>query len=146
MTKTDTWQTRLLVRESASKRQDSNFEKKNISGQMSQIWGLTPRQTDWLTVSRNVTLTLIWLPGFVYKLSSYLAGNSLQGPTGYWYRQTVAVYCENPAGNRKPVIQPGAVRIPQINYNVNNYKEIKGLIYYGSQCCYSYIKNTAYDV
>jgi hypothetical protein len=28
---------------------------------MSSRWGSTPRLTDWLTVSRNVTLTLTWL-------------------------------------------------------------------------------------
>jgi hypothetical protein len=28
---------------------------------MSPRWGSTPRLTDWLTVSRNVTLTLTWL-------------------------------------------------------------------------------------
>jgi hypothetical protein len=32
--------------------QDSNFKKKSL--------GSTPRHTDWLTVSRNVTLTLTW--------------------------------------------------------------------------------------
>jgi hypothetical protein len=46
MTKTDTWQTRPLVREGAPKRQDSSFEKKN-SGQKSQI-GLDTK-TYWLT-------------------------------------------------------------------------------------------------
>jgi hypothetical protein len=64
MTKTDTWQTRPLVREGAPKRQDSNFVKKNF-------WSNVPDLdqdilTDWLTVSRNVTLTLtlsegLWL-------------------------------------------------------------------------------------
>jgi hypothetical protein len=28
---------------------------------MSPIWGSTPRLTDWLIVSRNVTLTWLWL-------------------------------------------------------------------------------------
>jgi hypothetical protein len=46
MTKTDTWQTRPLVREGAPKRQDSNFEKK-ISDQKSQI-GLDTKK-NWLT-------------------------------------------------------------------------------------------------
>jgi hypothetical protein len=57
MTKTDTWQTRPLVREDAPNRQDSNFEKKNIWSKVPDL-GSTPRHTDWLTVSRNVTLTL----------------------------------------------------------------------------------------
>jgi hypothetical protein len=47
MTKTDTWQTRPLVREGAPKRQDRNFEEKRISGQKSQI-GLDTK-TYWLT-------------------------------------------------------------------------------------------------
>jgi hypothetical protein len=38
MTKTETWQTRPLVREGAPKRQNSNFEGKKKSGQMSKIW------------------------------------------------------------------------------------------------------------
>jgi hypothetical protein len=60
MTKTETWQTRPLVREGAPKRQDSNSEKKSLV--KSPRLGSTPRHTDWLTVSRNVTLT--WLgPG-----------------------------------------------------------------------------------
>jgi hypothetical protein len=51
MTKTNTWQTRPLVREGAPKRQNSNFEggKKfwsNVPGS-----GSTPRHTDWLTVA-----------------------------------------------------------------------------------------------
>jgi hypothetical protein len=57
MTKTDTWQTRPLVREGAPKRQDSNFEKKNLWSNVPDL-DLTPRHSDWLTVSRNVTLTL----------------------------------------------------------------------------------------
>jgi hypothetical protein len=57
MTKTDTWQTRPLVREGAPKRQDSNIEKKNLWSNVPDL-GLTPRHTDWLTVSRNATLTL----------------------------------------------------------------------------------------
>jgi hypothetical protein len=46
MTKTNTWQTRPLVREGAPERKDSNFEKK-ISGQKSQI-GLDTK-TYWPT-------------------------------------------------------------------------------------------------
>jgi hypothetical protein len=38
------------------KKQDSNFEKKNLWSNVPDL-GLTPRHTDWLTVSRNVTLT-----------------------------------------------------------------------------------------
>jgi hypothetical protein len=51
MTKTDTRQTRPLVREGAPKRQTSNFEgEKKCSGQMSKIWDwhqdiLTDRQS-----------------------------------------------------------------------------------------------------
>jgi hypothetical protein len=45
MTKTDTWQTRPLVREGAPKRQDSNFEKKNLRSNVPDL-GLTPRLTD----------------------------------------------------------------------------------------------------
>jgi hypothetical protein len=57
MTKTDTWQTRPLVREGAPKRQNSNFEERE------KIWLNVPRfgldtKTYWLTVSHNVTLTL----------------------------------------------------------------------------------------
>jgi hypothetical protein len=50
MTKTDTWQTRPLVREGAPKRQDSNFEKKKISDQIprfgldTKTYQLTDRQ------------------------------------------------------------------------------------------------------
>jgi hypothetical protein len=46
MAKTDTWQTRPLVREGAQKRQDSNFEKKNLV--KSPIFGLDTK-TYWLT-------------------------------------------------------------------------------------------------
>jgi hypothetical protein len=63
MTNTDKWQTRLLVREGAPKRQDSNFGWGGGGGKnlvKSPRLGLTPRHTDWLTVSRNVTLTLTW--------------------------------------------------------------------------------------
>jgi hypothetical protein len=53
MTKTDTsWQTRSLVREGAPNRQNSNFEGKKNSGQMSKIW--TWHQdilTDWSSVA-----------------------------------------------------------------------------------------------
>jgi hypothetical protein len=67
MTKTETWQTRPLVREGAPKRQDSNFENKKKSLVKSSRLGSTPRHTDWLTISRNValTLTLTWLQDFV---------------------------------------------------------------------------------
>jgi hypothetical protein len=43
-----------------TKRKDSNFEKKNIYIYLvkSPRLGSTPRHTDWLTVSCNVTLTL----------------------------------------------------------------------------------------
>jgi hypothetical protein len=50
MTKTDTWQTRPLVREVAPKKQDSNYEKK-ICGQKPQI-GLDTK-TYWLTDRRS---------------------------------------------------------------------------------------------
>jgi hypothetical protein len=55
--KTDKGQTRPLVRECAPKWQDSYF-KKNRSLVKSPRLGSTPRPTDWLTVSCNVTLTL----------------------------------------------------------------------------------------
>jgi hypothetical protein len=56
MTKTDTWQTRPLVREGAPKKklQDCNFQKKKLWSKVPYL-GSTPRHTDWLTVSRNVT-------------------------------------------------------------------------------------------
>jgi hypothetical protein len=45
-------QTRPLVREGAPQKQDRNCQT------IISIWGSTPRLTDWLTVSSNVTLTL----------------------------------------------------------------------------------------
>jgi hypothetical protein len=49
-------QIRPLIREGAPEKQDHNCQRViNI------WWGSTPRLTDWLTVSRNVTLTLTWL-------------------------------------------------------------------------------------
>jgi hypothetical protein len=50
---------RPLVREGAPQKQDRNCQiviAKYLV--MSPRWGSTPRLTDWLTVSRNVTLTL----------------------------------------------------------------------------------------
>jgi hypothetical protein len=67
MTKTDTWQTRPLVREDAPKRQDSNFEKKKkISGQMSHIWA---RHQDILTDWPSVAM---WLWLWLYSGTQYL--------------------------------------------------------------------------
>jgi hypothetical protein len=43
--------------EGAPKRQESNFEKKKSLVKSPRL-GFTPRYTDWLTVSRNVILTL----------------------------------------------------------------------------------------
>jgi hypothetical protein len=59
-TRTDKWQTRPFVREGAPDEQGSNFHirKKNLV--MSPSRGQTPRQTDWRTVSRNVTWTWTW--------------------------------------------------------------------------------------
>jgi hypothetical protein len=60
-TMTDKRQTRPLVREGAPHGQDSNFQQEETSGHESQL-GLdtkTDRQTDRLTVSRNVTLILM---------------------------------------------------------------------------------------
>jgi hypothetical protein len=45
-------QTRPLVREGAPRKQERNCQTEI------NIWGSIPRLTDWLTVSRNVTLTL----------------------------------------------------------------------------------------
>jgi hypothetical protein len=47
-------QTSPLVREDAPQKQDRNCQT------VINIWGSTPILTDWLTVSRNVTLTLTW--------------------------------------------------------------------------------------
>jgi hypothetical protein len=45
-------QTRPLVREGVPRKQDRNCQR------VINIWGSTPTLTDWLTVSRSVTLTL----------------------------------------------------------------------------------------
>jgi hypothetical protein len=61
MTKTDTWQTRPLVREGAPQKDKIVTLRggKKIYGQKSQIWARHQDiLTDWPTVSRNVTLTL----------------------------------------------------------------------------------------
>jgi hypothetical protein len=55
MTNTDTWQTRPLVREDASKYKTVTLGKKKFSGQKSQI-GLDTK-TYWVAVSRTVTST-----------------------------------------------------------------------------------------
>jgi hypothetical protein len=55
--KTDKGQTRPLVREGAPKWQDSYFKKKRSLVKSPRL-GSTPRHTDWLTVSCNVSLTL----------------------------------------------------------------------------------------
>jgi hypothetical protein len=51
-TMTDKRQTRPLVNVGAPQRQDRHCQT------VINIWGSTPRLIDWLTVSRNVTLTL----------------------------------------------------------------------------------------
>jgi hypothetical protein len=51
-------QTRPLVREVASQKQDRNFQTVINIWDINPRWGSTPRLTDWLTVSRRVTLTL----------------------------------------------------------------------------------------
>jgi hypothetical protein len=51
-------QIRPLVREGASEKQDHTCQRViNTYLVMSPRWGSTPRLTDWLTVSRNVTST-----------------------------------------------------------------------------------------
>jgi hypothetical protein len=94
MTKADTWQTRPLVREGAQKRQDSKFEKKKI------LWSKVPDWarhqdilTDWLTASRNVTLTLTWLFWSFGNCSCFLNLPPLFNPhlsyrKGFWICRT----------------------------------------------------------
>jgi hypothetical protein len=53
-------QSRPLVWEGASQNQDRKCQRV-IYLVMSPKWCWTPRITDWLTVGRNVTLTLTWL-------------------------------------------------------------------------------------
>jgi hypothetical protein len=89
MTKTDTWQTRPLVREGAPKRQDSNFEGGKKCWSNVQDLGLTPRHTDWLTVSRNVTLTLFFLCGPCLNVTSL---------TVSCWRQQVSEWASEPPG------------------------------------------------
>jgi hypothetical protein len=57
MAKTDKWQTRPLVREGAPPK-DKTVTLKKKSLVKCPRRGSTPRHTDWLTVGRNVTLTL----------------------------------------------------------------------------------------
>jgi hypothetical protein len=66
VTKTDTWQTRHLVRKGAPKRQNSNFESEKISGQMSKIWVWHQDiLTNWPSVAMWLWLWLGRLCGLV---------------------------------------------------------------------------------
>jgi hypothetical protein len=64
-TETDKWQAWPLVREGAPQRQDSNYQTATLGEEVifghkskSGLDTMTYWLTDWLTVSRNVTLTL----------------------------------------------------------------------------------------
>jgi hypothetical protein len=68
--------TRPLVREGAPHKQDRNCQRvSNNYLVMSPRWGSTPRLTDWLTVVRNVTLTL-WVTSTVGSQLIHLGSSS----------------------------------------------------------------------
>jgi hypothetical protein len=80
-------QTRPLVREGTPQKQDRNCQ--TVIDIWS--WGSTPRLTDWLTVSPNLTLTLTFL---VSRKCELVAGGSPQliaaarfRPAGLWARK-----------------------------------------------------------
>jgi hypothetical protein len=54
------WQTRPLVREGAPQKEDGNCQTAKKIWSWAPDGGSTPRLTDWLAVSRNVTLTLTY--------------------------------------------------------------------------------------
>jgi hypothetical protein len=54
--------TRPLVREGAPQKQDRKCQTVKNIWSWAPDEGSTPRLTDWLAVSRNVTLTLTWAP------------------------------------------------------------------------------------
>jgi hypothetical protein len=82
-------QTRPLVREGATQKQDRNCQiviAKYLV--MSPRWGSNPRLSDWLTVSRNVTLTLTW---YSRPLCSWVIWIREPGPPGSGSLESQAV-------------------------------------------------------
>jgi hypothetical protein len=69
------WQTRPLVREGGPQRHDSNRQT------VTDIWSWEPEGarnqdilTDWLTISRNVTLTVSW-QGVIARVSQHVGSH-----------------------------------------------------------------------